>query len=119
MINNSSIFCNIGTIIRFLKMISRQNTNQNKTKARDNNDVQKNQTVISKPKRIVYVNSIFELQDLSTLPNTKLELVKFLKTKRAIPFHKNICPSCHTIPEFDMWRRTDITAGKKKNMIAY
>ena len=89
--------------IRFHKLhISKLNSNQGKANASDNINVQSNQTVIPQPKRIVYVNAIFELQDGSKLPNTKLELVKFLKTKKAIPFHKWVCPACHTIPKYEM-----------------
>ena len=108
---------NIGIIPRFLKMISDQNSKQNKANASDNIDVQNNQTVISQPKRVVYVNAIFELQDGSKLPNTKIELVKLLKTKKAIPFHKWVCPVCHTIPKFEMWQHTDLMAGKKKGKV--
>ena len=99
-------------IPRFLKMISKQNSNQGKANASDNINVQSNQTVIPQPKKIVYVNAIFELQDGSKLPNTKLELVKFLKTKKAIPFHKWVCPACHTIPKYEMWQHTDLVSGK-------
>ena len=115
--DDDTLLFKIGIIPRFLKMISRQNSKQNKANASDNIDVQNNQTVISQPKRIVYVNAIFELQDGSKLPNTKLELVKLLKTKKAIPFHKWVCPVCHTIPKFEMWQHTDLMAGKKKGEI--
>ena len=112
--NDDTFLFNIGLIPSFLKMISRQSSIQNKANASDNIDVQNNQTVISQPKRVVYVNAIFELQDGSKLPNTKIELVKLLKTKKAIPFHKWVCPVCHTIPKFEMWQHTDLMAGKKK-----
>ena len=115
--NDDTFLFNIGLIPSFLKMISRQNLKQSKANASDNIDVQNNQTVISQPKRVVYVNAIFELQDGSKLPNTKLELVKLLKTKKAIPFHKWVCPVCHTIPKFEMWQHTDLMAGKKKGKV--
>ena len=95
-------------------MILRQNSKQNKSNASDNTDLQSNQTVTSELKRVVYVNPIFEIQDGSELPNTKLELVRLLKTKKAIPFHKSFCSHCHTIPKYEMWQHTDLMTGKKK-----
>ena len=95
-------------------MISRQNSKQNKSNAGDNTDIQSNQTVISKQKRVVYVNAIFEIQGGSELPNTKLELVRLLETKKAIPFHKWVCSHCHANPKYEMWQLTDLMTGKKK-----
>ena len=63
------------------------------------------------PKRVVYVNAIFELQDGSKLPTSKLELAKFLKTNKAIPFHKWVCPVCHTIPHYEAWQHSDLLTG--------
>ena len=94
-------------------MISNKNSKEMKPNASDSLNVQNNHTVIPPPKRIVYVNAIFELHDGSKLPTTKLELVKFLKTKKAIPFHKWVCPVCHTIPKYEMWQHTDLVTGTK------
>jgi hypothetical protein len=99
----------VGLIPRFLKMISQQHA---KTSSFDDaNNNKQNQTVIQPSKRVVYVNAIFELQDGSKLPKTKLGLVKLLKTNKAIPFHKWVCPVCHTIPHYERWQHTDLLTG--------
>ena len=108
----------LGLIPRFLKMISRENERKSTyTSANDYNDT----NVIHVPprarKRIVYVNAIFELQDGSSLPNTKLDLVKLLKTNKAIPFHKWVCPVCHTIPNFERWQHQDLLTGNLNKII--
>ena len=108
----------LGLIPRFLKMISRENERKSTyTSANDYNDT----NVIHVPprarKRIVYVNAIFELQDGSSLPNTKLDLVKLLKTNKAIPFHKWVCPVCHTIPNFERWQHQDLLTGNPNKII--
>ena len=108
----------LGLIPRFLKMISRENERKSTyTSANDYNDT----NVIHVPprarKRIVYVNAIFELQDGSSLPNTKLDLVKLLKTNKAIPFHKWVCPVCHTIPNFERWQHQDLLTGNPNTII--
>ena len=109
-----------GLIPRFLKMISRENERKSTyASANDYNDT----NVIHIPprarKRIAYVNAIFELQDGSSLPNTKLDLVKLLKTNKAIPFHKWVCPVCHTIPNFERWQHQDLLTGNKIRTILY
>ena len=105
----------VGLIPRFLKMISQQHA---KTSSFDDtNNNKQNQTVIQPSKRIVYVNAIFELQDGSKLPKTKLGLVKLLKTNKAIPFHKWVCPVCHTIPHYERWQHTDLLTGIFKKVL--
>ena len=37
------------------------------------------------------------------LPNTKTELIELLRENKAIPFHANICESCHLVPEQEAW----------------
>jgi len=37
------------------------------------------------------------------LPETKTELLKLMKQKIMIPFHKQLCPKCHTIPHAKEW----------------
>mgnify|MGYP003314591045 CR=1 FL=1 len=63
-------------------------------------------------RRRVYVNAIFEISDGLELPKTKLELVQLLRQGKAIPFHKWVCPVCHTIPKFDKWQKQDLLSGE-------
>ena len=46
----------------------------------------------------VFVFPIFEVKKTASVPETKEELLKMLKTKDAIPFHQKVCASCHSIP---------------------
>ena len=89
-------------------MISNGNLKEERQKASDNLNEQNNHNLFHVPRRIVYVNPIFEIQSGSKLPDTKSELVENLKTMKAIPFHKRICPKCHTIPKYEMWQNTDL-----------
>ena len=59
----------------------------------------------------VFVSSIFEIKEGHDLPETKAELVKLLKSKVVIPFHKLVCSQCHSIPKAQEWI-TDATTGK-------
>ena len=34
-----------------------------------------------------------------------------LKNGRAIPFHKKVCPGCHTVPKFKEWVMANETKG--------
>ncbi|XP_042235662.1 beta-1,4-glucuronyltransferase 1-like, partial [Homarus americanus] len=54
----------------------------------------------------IYVLSIFEVKAEESPPETKRELLKMLKSKKAIPFHKYLCKICHTVPQAKKWRRT-------------
>ncbi|KAG7161296.1 putative Glycosyl-transferase for dystroglycan-containing protein, partial [Homarus americanus] len=47
----------------------------------------------------IYVLSIFEVKAEESPPETKRELLKMLKSKKAIPFHKYLCKICHTVPQ--------------------
>ena len=55
----------------------------------------------SNPK--VFVSSIFEIKEGHELPETKAELIKLLKSKVVIPFHKLVCSQCHSIPKAQEW----------------
>ncbi|KAK6636670.1 hypothetical protein RUM43_010332 [Polyplax serrata] len=74
-----------GLIDKFLAMILRQDPPLHR----------KNPKVFPLP--------IFELEADASIPPNKTELVKMLKTGRAIPFHKKVCAGCHTIPKFKEW----------------
>ena len=63
----------------------------------------------SKPR--VFVNSIFEIQENSTLPMDKTELVNLIDKGIVIPFHKHVCPSCHKIPYSKEWLKSEVKPG--------
>ncbi len=37
------------------------------------------------------------------MPLTKKDLIPLLKANVVVPFHKNVCPQCHTIPKSKEW----------------
>ena len=92
-------------------MISRQEA-ENYLTAKNAKKEQTNDVMRHQKRRRVYVNAIFEINDELELPSTKLELVQLLKQGKAIPFHKWVCPVCHTIPKFDKWQRQDLLSGE-------
>ncbi|XP_065094157.1 beta-1,4-glucuronyltransferase 1-like [Ochlerotatus camptorhynchus] len=51
----------------------------------------------------VYVLPVFEVSGSSSVPEDKIELLQMLKRGDAIKFHENICPQCHTVPNYDEW----------------
>lgn len=74
-----------GLIPQFLSMVKRDDGPGFRTKPR------------------VYVNSIFEIHKNTSLPNDKAELVSLLNKGLVIPFHKQVCPQCHSIPYAKKW----------------
>jgi hypothetical protein len=58
---------------------------------------------LKRPNPRVFVSSIFEIKEGHDLPETKAELVKLLKSKVVIPFHKMVCSQCHAIPKAQEW----------------
>lgn len=81
------------TIPEFLKMIRR------------------NDAILQRPNPKVFVNSIFEISSNHSLPNNKNELVQLLKNKIVIPFHKQVCSQCHTIPHSKEWLQASVKEG--------
>ena len=60
----------------------------------------------------VFVNSIFEIQANAThLPENKVELVKMIDKGIVIPFHKQVCSSCHKIPYSRAWLKAEVQEG--------
>ncbi|CAH0559039.1 unnamed protein product [Brassicogethes aeneus] len=59
----------------------------------------------------VYPLHIFEVGGNQQVPETKTILKEMLSNKSAIPFHKNLCPSCHNIPKAKEWQNTEETEG--------
>ncbi|XP_063373122.1 beta-1,4-glucuronyltransferase 1 [Cydia amplana] len=69
----------------------------------------------------VFPISIFEVDAKVKVPSTKTELQEMLKKKKAIPFHKFVCPTCHNIPQAQQWMSASETTqmevfhvGKRK-----
>jgi len=57
------------------------------------------------------VNHIFEIEKDAVLPNNKKDLVTLLDSGVVIPFHKQVCPSCHQIPQSENWVRSEVKPG--------
>lgn len=60
----------------------------------------------------VFPLSIFEVDASSNVPRDKTELQELLRTGKAIPFHKRVCPSCHGVPMSKEWMAANETDGK-------
>ncbi|XP_017065345.2 beta-1,4-glucuronyltransferase 1 [Drosophila eugracilis] len=52
---------------------------------------------------VVHVLRIFEVMSNISVPNTKQELQKLLKSGEAVPFHMEICEVCHRGPLLEEW----------------
>ena len=53
---------------------------------------------LHKESRKAFVLPVFEIQKEYEVPEDKVQLIKLLKEDIVITFHKNFCPTCHTIP---------------------
>lgn len=60
----------------------------------------------------VFPLSIFEVDASSNVPRDKTELQELLRTGKAIPFHKRVCPSCHGVPMSKEWMAANETDGE-------
>lgn len=58
----------------------------------------------------VFVIAPFEIAKNQELPNNKTELLAMIKAKKAQPFHKKICRSCHLFPNQTEWLNTEETS---------
>ena len=45
----------------------------------------------------------------ATVPRDKTELQEYLRTGKAIPFHKRVCASCHGVPQSKEWMAANET----------
>ncbi|XP_049820480.1 beta-1,4-glucuronyltransferase 1 [Aethina tumida] len=59
----------------------------------------------------VYPLHLFEVSANQQIPESKTQLKEMLGNGTAIPFHKNLCPSCHNIPKAKEWQNADETVG--------
>lgn len=73
--------------------------------------VRRNDAMLRRPNPKVFVNSIFEISANHSLPNNKNELVQLLKNKIVIPFHKQVCSQCHSIPHSKEWLLAPVKEG--------
>ncbi|XP_037093412.1 beta-1,4-glucuronyltransferase 1-like [Pollicipes pollicipes] len=65
--------------------------------------VWRNEKVLCQPRPKVFVLSIFEVNETMSPPHYKDHLTAMLKNGSAVPFHKRMCASCHTIPKAKEW----------------
>lgn len=49
------------------------------------------------------------MDDSSPVPRDKTELQEFLRSGKAIPFHKRVCASCHGVPKSKEWMAANET----------
>lgn len=49
------------------------------------------------------------MEENSPVPHDKTELQEFLRTGKAIPFHKRVCASCHGVPKSKEWMSANET----------
>lgn len=54
----------------------------------------------------MFVLTPFEISKTQKLPDNKTELLEMIKAKKAQPFHKTLCKSCHTVPLQKEWLNT-------------
>lgn len=54
-------------------------------------------------------SSIFKA--LSVTANVRLFQVRMLANETAIPFHKHVCPHCHTVPKGQEWIKAPVQPG--------
>ena len=83
-----------GLISNFLEMIGR------------------NEPALRSPNPKVFVNPIFEIKKGFDMPVNKTELVEYLLRGIVVPFHMQICKTCHKIPDFEKWQQEDLNSSK-------
>lgn len=59
----------------------------------------------------VFPLHIFEVSANQQVPDNKTMLMDMLSKGTAIPFHKKLCPGCHTVPKAKEWQTAKETAG--------
>ncbi|XP_030381132.1 beta-1,4-glucuronyltransferase 1-like isoform X1 [Scaptodrosophila lebanonensis] len=85
------LYPNPGLVKKFLEMIAR------------------NELYLHRAAPRVFPLSIFEVDGNSPVPRDKTELQEFLRTGKAIPFHKRVCASCHGVPKSKEWMSANET----------
>ncbi|XP_060524606.1 beta-1,4-glucuronyltransferase 1-like [Cylas formicarius] len=59
----------------------------------------------------VYPLHIFEVSANAAVPETKNMLKEMLGNGTALPFHKKLCPGCHSVPKAKEWQTANETEG--------
>ncbi|KAH8376663.1 hypothetical protein KR093_000657 [Drosophila rubida] len=85
------LYPNPGLVKKFLEMIAR------------------NEQYLRRKAPRVFPLSIFEVDENSPVPHDKTELQEFLRSGKAIPFHKRVCASCHGVPKSKEWMAANET----------
>ncbi|KAJ8952953.1 hypothetical protein NQ318_006570 [Aromia moschata] len=67
--------------------------------------------LVRKEQNNVFVLPIFEVLRDQKVPENKTQLQEMHKKKKAILFHRNVCPSCHKVPDGDNWLIAKETDG--------
>ncbi|KAK2719329.1 beta-1,4-glucuronyltransferase 1-like [Artemia franciscana] len=73
--------------------------------------LRRNESYLNLGKHRLFALPIFEVYSNQTVPDSKQELVKMLESGMAIPFHKKICASCHSIPRQKEWLKAPVKEG--------
>lgn len=61
--------------------------------------------------RKVFPLHLFEVREDQEVPVNKTTLLEMLKNETAIPFHKQVCSPCHSIPRTKEWCEAAETKG--------
>ncbi|XP_017022035.1 beta-1,4-glucuronyltransferase 1 isoform X1 [Drosophila kikkawai] len=85
------LYPNPGLVKKFLEMIAR------------------NEQYLRRKAPRVFPLAIFEVEENSPVPHDKTELQEFLRSGKAIPFHKRVCASCHGVPKSKEWMSANET----------
>ncbi|XP_036321571.1 beta-1,4-glucuronyltransferase 1 [Rhagoletis pomonella] len=85
------LYPNPGLVKKFLEMIAR------------------NEAYLQRKAPRVFPLSIFEVEANVTVPRDKTELQEYLRSGKAIPFHKRVCASCHGVPQSKEWMAANET----------
>ncbi|CAG9823699.1 unnamed protein product [Phaedon cochleariae] len=59
----------------------------------------------------VYPLHLFEVTANQPVPDSKTALKDMLSNGTALPFHKKLCPGCHSVPKAKEWQTANETAG--------
>ncbi|XP_054742232.1 beta-1,4-glucuronyltransferase 1 [Anastrepha obliqua] len=85
------LYPNPGLVKKFLEMIAR------------------NEAYLRRKAPRVFPLPIFEVEANVSVPHDKTELQEYLRTGKAIPFHKRVCASCHGVPQSKEWMAANET----------
>ncbi|XP_023020841.2 beta-1,4-glucuronyltransferase 1 isoform X2 [Leptinotarsa decemlineata] len=59
----------------------------------------------------VFPLHLFEVSANQIVPETKTVLKEMLANGTALPFHKKLCPGCHSVPKAKEWQNANETEG--------